>query len=141
MTPDPQIVHASCVAYAGRGLLIRGRSGSGKSALALQLMAFGARLVADDRTELLRDGDTVTARCPPALSGLIEARGIGILKADPVAGIALALVADLDETNIERLPAPRKCDILGLPFDLVQRVAADHFASALLCYLSHGRHA
>ena len=51
------IVHASCVARDGRAVLIRGASGSGKSGLALQLMALGAGLVADDRTRLWREGD------------------------------------------------------------------------------------
>ena len=66
-------IHGSCVAVAGRGLLILGPSGAGKSALALQIMALGGQLVADDRVELTRQGDEVIARCPVALRGLIEA--------------------------------------------------------------------
>ena len=50
------ILHATCVAVDGRGLLILGPSGSGKSALALQLIALGAQLVADDRTRVSRRG-------------------------------------------------------------------------------------
>jgi len=49
-----EIRHATTVAVAGRGLMIEGPSGSGKSALALELMAFGAELVADDRTRVAR---------------------------------------------------------------------------------------
>ena len=48
----PVKIHASCVALAGKGVLILGDSGAGKSDLALRLMDDGARLVADDRTEL-----------------------------------------------------------------------------------------
>ena len=79
----PVIVHASCVAWKGRGLLIGGPVGSGKSSLALQLMAFGADLIADDRTALSadRDGPPVAAPVAP-IAGLIEARGVGILPAD-----------------------------------------------------------
>ena len=52
MTPPGIILHASCVALAGRGLLIRGAPGSGKSTLALTLMGLGADLVGDDRIDL-----------------------------------------------------------------------------------------
>jgi len=85
LRPDHTTLHASCVALQDKGLLILGPSGSGKSALALQLMALGAVLVADDYTDLVRCDDRVIARCPAALRGLIEARGIGILRADTVA--------------------------------------------------------
>ena len=76
-------LHASCVALDGRGVLILGRSGAGKSSLALELMALGARLVADDRTVLHADDGAPVASCPPAILGKIEARGVGILAADP----------------------------------------------------------
>ena len=65
---NAQILHASCVAWQGRGALILGRSGAGKSALALQLMAFGADLVSDDRTELLAEADVLTARAPATIN-------------------------------------------------------------------------
>ena len=63
------IVHASCVALDRRAVLLRGASGCGKSALALQLMALGATLVADDRVILrLRDG-ALAASCPASIRG------------------------------------------------------------------------
>ena len=40
-------------------MLIRGASGTGKSALGLELLALGLRLVADDRTELALEGGRV----------------------------------------------------------------------------------
>jgi HPr kinase/phosphorylase len=134
-------VHASCVAVAGKGLLIRGPSGSGKSGLALQLMALGARLVADDRTSLFRKGEAVFASCPPALSGMIEARGIGILRAEPVPDVKLWLVADLGMEETERLPPARQCDLLGVAVDLVLKARGDHLPAALMRYLTDGRHA
>ncbi|MDA3887407.1 MAG: serine kinase, partial [Allgaiera sp.] len=60
------ILHASCVALDGRGVLILGPSGAGKSGLALQLMALGARLVADDRTRLNPRAGRLIARAPSA---------------------------------------------------------------------------
>ncbi len=138
---DPLILHASCVAVAGRGLLILGPSGSGKSSLALHLLALGAGLVADDRTELRVQDGRLVARCPPALTGLIEARGIGLLRADPVAEVPVALVADLGQTEDQRLPPARHITILGCGVDLVLHPQKDHFPQALMLYLRQGRHA
>ena len=61
-------------------MLLRGPSGAGKSDLALRLIEAGARLIADDQTELAREGKTVIARAPARIAGLIEARGLGIVK-------------------------------------------------------------
>lgn len=137
--PPPLVLHAGCVALDGRGLLITGPAGSGKSSLALALMALGARLVADDRTILsLRDG-RLHATCPPALRGLIEARGIGILQADPIDGTDLSLVVDLGVTETERLPPRRTVTYLGRTVDLVQAQQNPHFPAALFTYLKGGR--
>lgn len=132
-------VHASCVAVAGRGLLICGPSGSGKSALALQLMALGAELVADDRVILQRRDAQVMAHCPPALQGMIEARGLGLLRARPLSAAPLALVADLGAAETDRLPPRRHVAVLGLQLPLVLRADAAHFSFALLQYLRCGR--
>jgi HPr kinase/phosphorylase len=133
------ILHASCVALEGRGLLILGPSGAGKSGLALRLMALGARLVADDRTEITREGDVLIARCPTAISGLIEARGVGILRADPLAQATLVLAVDLGQSETDRLPQRRKITVLDASIDLVLAAQSDHFEAALCCYLRDGR--
>lgn len=135
------LMHASCVDHGGRGLLILGPSGSGKSALALELMAMGARLVADDRTLLTLAGEGVEARCPPALLGMIEARGLGLLNADPVSFTRIALAVDLGSRETERLPPIRHISVLGKPVDLVLGQEGRHFPAALLRYLTAGRRA
>ena len=56
-------LHASCVAHAGKGILITGSAGSGKSFLALELLARGGRLVADDQTLLEMSQGHLIARC------------------------------------------------------------------------------
>lgn len=134
-------LHASCVALNGKGLLILGPSGSGKSALALQLMALGAVLVADDYTELARGDAALIARCPTALRGLIEARGVGILRADTVESIPVALVVDLGRRETERLPPKRQIILLGQSLDLVLRQQDSHFPFAVLQMLRTGRQA
>ncbi|MDF0600809.1 HPr kinase/phosphatase C-terminal domain-containing protein [Psychromarinibacter sp. C21-152] len=132
------LIHASCVALDGRAVLIRGAAGSGKSGLALQLMALGAALVADDRTEItLHDGWPVAA-CPAAIRGRIEARGLGLLAADPAPPAVVRLVVDLDRVETDRLPPERHTDLLGVPLPLFHKVESLHFAPAILQYLRAG---
>ena len=133
-------MHASCVAVSGRGVLILGPSGSGKSALALQLMALGAELVADDQTELSVE-DGLIARCPAALSGLIEARGVGLLRADCLPQALIRLVVDMATSEPDRLPPNRLVTLLGTEVDLVLGRGNDHLAASVLCYLKGSRQA
>ena len=140
--PASQTLHASCVAVDGRGLLILGSSGAGKSALALRLLALGATLVSDDCTLLTVEGGQLTAHCPsPTIKGLIEARSVGLLRAPTLDQTKVALVADLGQTETERLPPFRKVTIMGCSLDLVLHMQNDHFPDALMLYLRHGRQA
>lgn len=132
-----ELFYATCVDVNGFGVLIRGASGSGKSSLALRLMAHGARLVADDQTSLQRRGDAVWATCPPSIRGAIEARGIGLLAADPVEQTKIALVVDLDSAEPDRLPPKRQTLLLGMPIDLVFGATSGHLPYGLL-QLAHG---
>lgn len=134
--PQATVLHASCVAAGDRGLLILGKSGAGKSALALKLIALGATLVADDRVEVSVAGDDLVARCPAkAIRGLIEARGFGLLrmKAQPTARLILAI--DLDRPEPARLPPQRHLTLLGKPLALAHAARADHLSFALWCHL------
>ncbi|AJE45332.1 Hpr(Ser) kinase/phosphatase [Celeribacter indicus] len=128
---------------ATRALLIMGPSGSGKSSLALALMALGARLVSDDRTLLRRDaeGQALMASAPEAIAGLIEARGLGLLAADPLPEARLCGLVDLAATEAERLPEPREHVLIGVPIPLIRRVDGPHFAPALIQWLKGGRRA
>ena len=139
-TPQSDILHATAVADpAGRGLLILGPSGSGKSALAWQLLAIGARLVADDRTVVTAGDDGLTLSCPPTIRGLIEARGIGLLRAETVTQAPLVLAVDLGRDESDRLPPRREIVLLGHRIDLVLGPVTAHFSAALLHYLAWGR--
>lgn len=103
-------VHATTVALDGGSLVILGPSGSGKSTLALQLMAVGATLVADDRTDLSLSAGRLMAQAPLPLLGRIEARGVGILQAEPSAPVPVALACDLGRDEEDRLPQVRHQD-------------------------------
>ena len=134
-TGNSIVLHASTVAVDGRAAVIRGSSGRGKSGLALQLMALGAGLVADDRTILLRDESGIRAQCPPTISGQIEARGVGILATPPAPVARVALVVDMDNPETERLPPMRTTNVLGMLLPVMGRIDAPYFPAAILLYL------
>lgn len=141
MSPAPRNLHASCVAVEGQGLLILGPSGAGKSRLALQMMALGAALVADDQVVLTREGKALVATAPPNISGLIEARGVGLLRATPAGPTPVALAVDLAQPEPDRLPPSRHLELFGCRIPLVLGRDADHLSYALLQYLRGGRQA
>lgn len=113
-------VHASCVELAGAGVLLRGASGSGKSDLALRLIDEGARLVADDRTDLTAEEGQLVAAPPAAIAGKIEVRGVGIVTLPHIARTRVGLAVDLVAVDeVERLPLPRHCSYLGVELPLI----------------------
>jgi len=112
-------VQATCVAIDGRGVLIRGRPGSGKSDLALRLIDEGAALVSDDGVDLYAESGALCARfppqAPPELRGRIEVRGLGIVEVGAGPPVRLALLIDLEAPeSIERLPEIETEAILGI---------------------------
>jgi len=141
--PDGTLdLHATTVALpesaecpAG-GVLLFGPTGSGKSELALELMALGARLVADDRTLVAKTpGGGLVAWAPAILHGLIEARGIGIMRTEALGSARLCLAVDLGKREVERLPPPRSLELHGVPVPLLHAVESRSFPAALLLYL------
>jgi HPr kinase/phosphorylase len=115
-------LHATCVALrvgkVWRAVLLRGASGAGKSDLALRLIDSGARLVADDQTHVARVGRSLVATPPPAIAGMIEVRGVGIVtlaRGRRLARAPVALLVDLVPSDrIERLPEPCHEAIIGV---------------------------
>lgn len=127
-------IHASCVARDGAGVLLLGPPGVGKSDLALRLIDRGFMLVADDRVEV----EEGMARPAASLAGLIEVRGLGLLRLPARAPARLALVVELARTTPERLPVPSRHPGLGIPqlrLDPRPPSAAHHVALALDCVL------
>lgn len=131
-------LHASTVAFPSgpdwSALVILGKSGVGKSELAVMLMAMGAQLVADDQTEFRRDGRIVRATVPDTLRGLLEVRGMGLLPALCVTARVRAFV-DLDQVERERMPPVRSYSLLGQSFRLFHRVDSMAFAAGLRQYM------
>lgn len=143
--PPEQNLHATTVAYSARpdappaGLLIVGRAGSGKSSLALQLMALGAQLVADDRTVLRLDAGGIMARAPEALRGLIEARHIGILNATALAEAPICAIIDMDHAETHRMPPQRSYEMMGISLPCLYRSDNPAWPAAVLHYLKAGK--
>lgn len=98
------MANVSCVSMRGRGVLITGEPGSGKSSLALALLDRGGELVGDDGVQLAWDERTerVLAAPPPNTEGLIEIRNVGLLEV-PTASAPVAIVINLTK-DAERLP-------------------------------------
>jgi len=118
-------VRGTTVAIDGRGVLLRGRSGSGKSDLALRLIDRGAVLVSDDYTELRGGHGRLLASAPDRIAGKIEMRGVGIVERPRVSDIPLCLVVELDATP-ERLPdRPGTADIEGVVIPAVALAALE----------------
>ncbi|MGH7029115.1 MAG: HPr kinase/phosphorylase [Stellaceae bacterium] len=130
---DTLLVHASAVAIEGEAVLLRGPPGAGKSDLALRLIDGGARLVADDQAMLRRLDDRVLVRAPAVIAGLIEIRGLGIVRVETIEEAPLALIVDLLPLDqIERMPERRVEPVLGLEIRLIALAAFEASAAAKL---------
>lgn len=137
-------IHASAVLVGARAVLIRGPSASGKSRLALELIhaARGgtlgfARLVGDDRVHVEAAHGRLLVRPAAALAGMIELRGVGILKLPYEPSAVVGLVVDL-AAAAERLPdAPqRRAELEGIALARLAVAAGEPGLPAVLALLT-----
>ena len=112
------LINASCVAIGGRGLLITGEPGSGKSSLALALIDRGAVLVGDDGMTLELVGGRVLASPPPNIAGLIEVRNVGLIRLPPTSA-PIALAVKLSRDTQRQPHAAGIHTLLGQPLPLI----------------------
>ncbi len=114
----------------GAGVLLRGPSGSGKSDLALRLIT-GRQglLVADDQVEIEALDGTLMARAAASLVGMLEVRGLGLVRLDYRRTCEILVVIDLRESrDVERMPEPRRTTIAGMSLPLFQLCARESSA-------------
>ena len=131
-------LHATTIAIDQQGILLSGPSGSGKSDLALRLIEAGATLVSDDYTEISLEDGRLMARPPVSIAGLMEVRGMGVVKVPFLHEISLSLRCDLMAASaIERLPeGPMTSELEGyllptLPLDAMAASAPARVRFAL----------
>ena len=125
-----ETIHVSSVAINGRAVLIGGRSGAGKSDLALRLIDRGAVLVSDDYTFVRRVRGQALASAPERIAGKIEVRGVGIMELPRSQEVMVSLYVDLSGEPV-RLPEGKdRIAVAGIP---IPSIALDgHHASAPL---------
>lgn len=109
------MIHASCVAVGDCGVVLRAGSGQGKSSLALRLIDQGAELVGDDYCRYWVRAGALWVGPQPALAGVIEVRGIGLVTMPYRAEVRVGVVFDLCPGRaLERLPTAQTTRIEGL---------------------------
>jgi len=126
-----ETVHATCIAIGGAGkpwraVLLAGRSGAGKSDLALRLIDRGARLVSDDYTLVRRTQGGLVASAPATISGKMEVRGLGVIDLPSLAEAPVSLLVSLDDP-VARMPEeelPRR-RIAGIDLPLIALAALE----------------
>ncbi|MEM6494193.1 MAG: HPr kinase/phosphatase C-terminal domain-containing protein [Pseudomonadota bacterium] len=137
---DRLVFPASALAINGRALLLEGEPGSGKSSLALALIERGAQLIGDDAVVLTREDRSREVRLiaspPPNIEGLLEVRGVGLLRYPVAPPTQVALILSLDAAAA-RLPdaVPMRellgCSIPALPFEPGTTAPAERALAAL----------
>ena len=97
MLAQSVILHGELVRVYGVGVLITGKSGTGKSEIVLELIQRGHQLVADDRVDCYRIHNQLIGRPTPMIEGFMELRGVGIIDVEKMYGVA----SITHQTNID----------------------------------------
>jgi len=114
LAPETHL-HGDLVDVYGIGLLIIGQSGIGKSECALDLVARGHRLVADDLIRILKRGEGIvigySAAKSEKLRHHIEIRGVGILDIYSLFGVRAIRIQKRIEVVVELVPFERRMEV------------------------------
>lgn len=125
-------LHGCMVDIRGIGVLIMGKSGSGKSETAIGILERGGALVADDMVRIRWDNGELTAFAPELSRGYLEVRGIGIVNVANLFGltsirpekrldVVVTLRSHADLNEVDRLGLqPKLYEVLGQKVPLVE---------------------
>jgi len=135
---NSKILHASSVEIDGKGVVILGKSGSGKSNLAIKLISMGAKLISDDQTYCkLKDNKIIISK-PKTTPNFIEARGIGLIKTPMVMSAKLFCFVNITNIELERLPYEEKKYCFGKKIKMIGFNPTYNNESALFLSLRYG---
>ena len=134
-------IHSTSVELDGKAVLIKGKSGSGKSSVALSLIMLGCNLIADDQTVVFLEKDQVKLRAPESLPCGLEIRGVGFVRAPICKQAELKLVVDLSKYEKKRFPNPdeRSTNILGYSFPFYFFQGIKEPANAIYAVVKFGK--
>ena len=109
-------IHGGLLSIYGKGVLIRGESGMGKSEIALELIKRGHLLVADDRVDCYRIHNKIVGKAPELLREMLEIRGIGVINVSRMFGVSSVLPkAEINfQVNLEPWKADQDYDRVGI---------------------------
>ena len=135
---NSKILHASSVEIDGKGVVILGKSGSGKSNLAIKLISMGAKLISDDQTYFKLKDNKILISKPETTPNLIEARGIGLIKAPLVLSAKLFCFVNITNIELKRLPSEEIKYCFGKKIKMVEFNPTYNNESALFLSLRYG---
>ncbi len=123
--------------FEKKGVLILGKSGSGKSSLALSLVANGAQLVCDDRAQLQVKNEILMMTKPPSLPSALEVRGLGLIKVPLITEARVDLLIDMELTSDSRLGG-HKMELFGVEIPCVKGQNFYGLSDAIIVWSKYG---
>ena len=135
---NSKIIHASSVDINGQGVVILGKSGSGKSNLAIKLISMGAKLISDDQTHFKFKENKIIISKPETTPNFIEARGIGLIKVPFVVSSKLFCFVKITNLELNRLPNAKNKHCYGKKIKLMEFNPFYNNESALFMSIRYG---
>ena len=135
---NSKIIHASSVDINGKGVVILGNSGAGKSSLAIKLISMGAKLISDDQTHFKFKENKIIISKPETTPNFIEARGIGLIKVPFVVSSKLFCFVKITNLELNRLPNAKNKYCFGKKIKLMEFNPFYNNESALFMSIRYG---